>query len=266
MNDPLKILLVEDSEADAALIEQHLKSSGLAGACRRVATPQAMLAALQDDAWDAVIADYSLPQSGALDALTLLKQTGRDLPFIVVSGALGEENAVQTIRAGAHDYVMKDNLSRLAPAVVRELREATGRHSRRQTERRLIESEERYRRFLKMSAEGIYRLEFAAPIPAHLEERFQAEMILQTARVSECNDAFARHYGYTRAEEMTRTPLSDIWSGSLEDRITPLIRFVLSGHRLFEFETSEKDREGRTLFFQNNLIADINDKLRQLKT
>ena len=124
-----------------------------------------------------------------------------------------------------------------------------------QTERQLIESEERYRRFLKMSAEGIYRLEFTAPIPAHLEERFQAEMILQTARVSECNDAFARHYGYTHAEEMVRTPLSDIWSGSLEDRITPLIRFVLSGHRLFEFETSEKDREGRTLFFQNNLLG-----------
>jgi len=94
---------------------------------------------------DIIISDYKLPQFNASVALTLLQKTGLDIPFIVVSGTIGEETAVELMKAGAHDYLMKDNLARLAPAVKRELDEAHGRRERKQAEKALRKSEERYR-------------------------------------------------------------------------------------------------------------------------
>src|SRR4051812_11925653 len=137
MGEPLRILQVEDSESDAGLIVRYLERAGYHVSAERVDDAAAMQAALASGSWDAIIADYRLPQLNAPAALAILQRSGLDLPFIVVSGTIGEELAVALMKAGAHDYLMKDNLTRLAPAVKREIRDAQVRRDRRQAERSL---------------------------------------------------------------------------------------------------------------------------------
>jgi PAS domain S-box-containing protein len=141
---PLRTLIVEDYENDAVLLELALERAGYQPACERVETRPAMSAALQRQAWDVIIADYLLPQFSGLDALALVKEMGLDVPFIIVSGNITDDTAVAAMKAGAHDYVMKNNLSRLGPAVERELREASVRQERRLSEERL-KQEHRFR-------------------------------------------------------------------------------------------------------------------------
>jgi signal transduction histidine kinase len=150
---PLRVLLVEDSEDDAVLLARELRRGDYAPALRRVETAAAMRAALADP-WDLVISDYALPQFSGLDALSLLRASGLDIPFIVVSGAIGEEVAVAAMKAGAHDYLMKDNLARLVPAIQRELREAGERRRRRLAEAERAALEQGARRAEKLAALG----------------------------------------------------------------------------------------------------------------
>lgn len=134
---PLRILLVEDSPLDAQLIARELQRFGYELACERVDTPEAMQAALMRHSWDVVLADYSMPRFCGLDALKLVKASGLELPFILVSGTIGEETAVAAMRAGAYDYLLKDRLARLGAAVQRSMEEAEQRRARRAAEERL---------------------------------------------------------------------------------------------------------------------------------
>jgi PAS domain S-box-containing protein len=134
MSTPLRILIVEDSDDDAALIMRELRRGGYDPMFERVDTPAAMKAAIDKQTWDLVISDYSMPHFSAPAALTLLKDQGLDLPFIIVSGSIGEDIAVEAMKAGAHDYLMKGNMARLNPAIERELREAEGRRERKRAE------------------------------------------------------------------------------------------------------------------------------------
>jgi PAS domain S-box-containing protein len=126
----LRILVVEDVEDDVLLLTRELRRAGFEPWIERVDTPEAMAAALDRSTWDLVIADYALPKFSGPGALALLKNRGLDLPFIIVSGAIGEDTAVAAMKAGAHDYIMKGNLMRLVPAIQRELREAEERRRR----------------------------------------------------------------------------------------------------------------------------------------
>ncbi len=137
MNRPLQVLLIEDSEDDAVLLEIELQRAGYAPACHRVETPEALSAALERLDWDLIISDYRLPRFDGLVALAMVKAKGLDVPFIMVSGYITEETAVAAMKAGTHDYVMKDKLARLGPAVERELREAASRRERRRSEGQL---------------------------------------------------------------------------------------------------------------------------------
>jgi signal transduction histidine kinase/CheY-like chemotaxis protein len=130
----LQVLLVEDSEDDALLVARELSRGGYEVAWERVDTAAAMTAALAWRSWDIVIADYAMPRFSGLAALKLLQQSGVDVPFILVSGTIGEDIAVGAMKAGAHDYIMKGNLVRLVPAVQRELRDAEVRRERRRAE------------------------------------------------------------------------------------------------------------------------------------
>jgi PAS domain S-box-containing protein len=155
MSDQLRVLTVEDSESDAELIARRLQQAGYDPVYDRVETADEMKMALAMQGWDLVIADYNLPRFSAPAALETLKASGQDLPFIVVSGTIGEEKAVAMMKAGAHDYVMKDNLARLAPVVARELGEAEERRERRRAEEALIKSEATLNTVLKGSPAGI---------------------------------------------------------------------------------------------------------------
>ncbi len=144
MSEPLRLLHVEDSLSDAAFTERALTKAGYAVHSERVVNARQMRAALARQSWDLIIADYRLPEFDAPGALSVLQETGQDIPFIVVSGAMGEELAVAMMKAGAQDYLLKDDLARLAPAVEREIRDARNRREREMAERALRESEQRY--------------------------------------------------------------------------------------------------------------------------
>jgi two-component system, cell cycle sensor histidine kinase and response regulator CckA len=164
MNADLRVLVIEDLEDDMLLMLRELRRGGYVLDYLRVETPEEMEAALDRQAWDIVIADYTLPLFSAPAALKLLQQKQRDLPFIIVSGTIGEETAVTAMKAGAHDYIIKGQLTRLLPAVERELREAEERRRRQETELALQESEaalrqsqQQYQALAEASPVGIFR-------------------------------------------------------------------------------------------------------------
>src|SRR5215469_6116828 len=134
MSEALRVLIVEDSVDDTFFIVRELQRGGFQVKFERVETAADMQAALETQQWDLVISDYSMPQFGGVAALAVFQQAGLDIPFIVVSGVMGEAIAVEMLKAGAHYYVTKDWLSRLAEAVKQELRAAHERRIKRQTE------------------------------------------------------------------------------------------------------------------------------------
>ena len=177
MDAPLRVLLVEDSEDDTLLLVRSLRRGGYDPIWERVDTAAAMEAALDGRGWDLVISDHGMPAFDSAAALALLRRKGFvDLPFIIVSGQIGEDAAVAAMRAGAHDYLMKDNLARLNSAIERELREADVRRERRR-------AEEKYRLIFENAVEGIFQ--------TTVDGRFLT-----------ANPAMARILGYESPEEL----------------------------------------------------------------
>ncbi len=161
MSKPLRVLIVEDSEDDALLMIRELKKGSYEPEYERVETAEAMRTALRQKPWDVILCDYRLPKFNGIKAIALLKETGIDIPLIIVSGAIGEETAVDCMRFGAHDYVMKGSLSRLVPAIERELKEAESRVQRKRAEEQLRESEEKYRNILENIEDGYFEVDLA---------------------------------------------------------------------------------------------------------
>lgn len=152
---PLSVLVVEDSEFDARMLVGLLKSGGFIPTFKRVETASEMVEALNHEKWEVILADYNLPEFSAPKALEVLRNTKLDIPFIIVSGGIGEDTAVAAMRAGANDYLMKGNLARLVPAVERELRDAAVRVSRRKAIKELRESEMRHRTLIENASDII---------------------------------------------------------------------------------------------------------------
>ncbi len=159
MTIPLRVLIVEDSDDDTALLVRVLERGGYAVTFLRVDTPETMRTALKTQTWDVVISDYIVPQFGGLEALRIVKEEQPDIPFIIVSGTIGEEVAVAAMKAGAHDYIMKGNLPRLVPAVERELREAAERRARRRAEEQLNEAHRKYEDLVNSLAGIVYEVD-----------------------------------------------------------------------------------------------------------
>jgi two-component system, cell cycle sensor histidine kinase and response regulator CckA len=186
----LRVLIVEDSEDDALLLLRELRRGGYAPEFSRVFTADALRAALGEQSWDLVLSDFSMPQFSALAALEVVRERGLDLPFIIVSGTIGEESAVTALKSGAHDFVVKGHMARLLPAIERELREAADRRARRQVEEALRESEDRFRRLAENALDVIYhyrlapspRVEYISPAAAEITgyapEEYYADPLL----------------------------------------------------------------------------------------
>jgi two-component system cell cycle sensor histidine kinase/response regulator CckA len=184
MAQPLRVLIVEDSENDTRLLLRELERAGYDVSWERVETAASMRSALKGRSWDLVVADYTMPKFSAPAALSLLQESGIDLPFIIVSGDVGEDVAVEAMRAGAHDYLLKGALKRLVPAIQRELEQAGHRRARRK-------AEEQYR-FLFENG----------PHPMWVIDR-------ETLRFLTVNDAAVEQYGYAR-EEFLAMRITDI--------------------------------------------------------
>jgi two-component system cell cycle sensor histidine kinase/response regulator CckA len=148
--------MVEDSVADAKLTVAALRRAGHDVEHQRIDSEDAMRAALAEQVWDVVTCDWAMPRFSAAAALAVVKESGLDLPFIIVSGTIGEELAVDMMRAGAHDYVLKDRLARLAPALERELRDARARAQQRHAATELAATEARYRRIVENTNQGVW--------------------------------------------------------------------------------------------------------------
>ena len=137
----LRVLFVEDAAKDVELLLRELLRGGYDVTYKRVETAEAMNAALDGETWDIVLSDYSLPSFNAPAALSIVLERRLHMPFIIVSGAIGEETAVEAMRAGAHDFITKDKLARLLPAIARELREVAGRVERKRMQEQLMLSD-----------------------------------------------------------------------------------------------------------------------------
>lgn len=190
---PIRVLLIEDSEHDATLMLRELRRGGYEPACERVETAADMAAALNRQPWDVVIADYVLPRFSGPAALKLLQECGQDLPFIIVSGHIDEDTAVASMKAGAHDYVMKDRLARLVPAIERELDEAEVRRARRL-------SEEQFAR------EQTFRLTIEESIPSGIVA------VDTDGRHTYVNHAFCEMVGWSEAELLNAGQPYPYWS------------------------------------------------------
>lgn len=212
MMTPLRLLLVEDNPIDAALLERELQRGGFELTVERVETAAAMHHALDRATWQIVISDYHLPTFGATGALRILKERGLDIPFIIISGIIDEETAVVSLKAGAHDFVLKDNLARLVPAVERELRDAEVRRQRKHVETALRESEEKYRIVADHASDAILITE--------------ADGTIRYA-----NPVATGIFGYSVDELIGRpadTLLHERHRGTLADHIA---KYIAAGHR-----------------------------------
>jgi len=187
----LTILNIEDSEEDYKLVLRHLTKAGYELYSEKVETAEAMRSALASREWDIVISDYRMPTFSGLEAFRVLKESGLDIPFIIISGTIGEETAVNTLLAGVNDYLMKGNLSRLAPAVERGIEEVKNRRIQRSTEAALRRSEERYRLLFEKN-----------PLPMWV---YDVDTLIFLA----VNIAAEEHYGYS-AEEFRTMTIKDI--------------------------------------------------------
>ncbi len=176
---PLRALLVEDSQDDADLIVRELRRGGFGVSFERVESRAALAAALDAGAWDVVLSDYSLPTFDAPAALAVVRERGLDVPFLIVSGTMGEEAAVKAIKAGAQDFILKGNLGRLVLSVERELREAKDRRAHEQAEAALRLSEMRFRRLAESGIIGIFFGD-------------------GSSKIREANDTFLQTVGYSR--------------------------------------------------------------------
>src|SRR5881394_539330 len=204
MGLPLRILLVEDSEDDAELMLRQLRRSGYDPMARRVASGEEMEQALKDSTWDIIICDYVMPGFGGVEALQLFHQRSLDIPFIIVSGHIGEEIAVSAMKAGADDYLMKDRLARLVPAVNRALEDAEIRRAHKRANEALRESEERFRQL----AENIGAVFFM----------FEGISAQSPGQVSYVSPAFHKIWGLP-CESLKGT--ADLWMKAIhpDDRI-----------------------------------------------
>ncbi len=155
---PLRALVVEDSELDAELLLLELARGGYRVTHQRVQTAEGMRSALAESAFDVILSDYSMPSFDAKAGIAIYRESGLDIPFILVSGTIGEETAVEVLKAGAHDFLVKGRMARLVPAVERELREAHVRQERREAMRKVAEGERRLSAMFHQVAVGMLQL------------------------------------------------------------------------------------------------------------
>ena len=177
---PIQLLMIEDNEMDAILETRELQRAGLQLAVTRIDTEPALRDALGRQPWDVILCDFTLPGFSGADALRIAKETVPETPFIFVSGTIGEEAVAEAMRSGAQDYVMKDRLKRLTPAVTRELREAAARREARLAERWMRETEHKYRQLFDALTEAVFVIDEASG--RIIDTNRQAEQLLQRAR------------------------------------------------------------------------------------
>ena len=216
MPERIKVLIVEDSNDDAKLMARELERGGYQVVFRRVQSEVELRAALAGLPWDLILSDFTMPGFNGLKALAIVKDCQVDLPFIYVSGTIGEDTAVESMRAGAHDYVLKNNLVRLVPAVRRELQEVKERRRRRAAEAALSQQELRFRALIEnamevisvVSSKGLFS--YNSPSLERVLGRKPEEVLGQPIYELVCSQDHARLQALLHAEPGLCPPLEEI--------------------------------------------------------
>ena len=231
---PLSVLVVDDTPTDAELLMHELEAAGYSPAWKRVADAAAMRAELAEGHWDLIVSDYAMPGFSGMEALELFKQSERDIPFLLVSGNVDEEVAVESMRAGAHDYLAKDRLARLGPAVTRELREAALRRDRRRASDQL--------RVLSLAVQQ-------APVSIVLTDTM--------GNIRYVNPQFTAVTGYTAAEVLGHN------ASLLKSGCTPATEYArlwgaITRGQLWQGQFCNRRKDG-SLFWESVSISPIRD-------
>jgi len=174
---PLRLLVIEDRQSDFEMLEEQLRRQGLDASCRRVDTVEDLTAALEDPAWDAVLTDYNVPGMGFQNTVALVRSRRPELPIVLFSGYMGEDQAAELLKAGITDFVLKYRPARLGSAIRRAVDEAHEQQARRAAEAALLENEERLRLALEGAELGMLRFDCATGI-FHLDARAQRQFEL----------------------------------------------------------------------------------------
>ncbi|HOU52121.1 MAG: PAS domain S-box protein [Smithella sp.] len=249
-NQTLRVLMIDDSEDDVLLIARELKKGGYHPVYERVDNAAAMKKALQDQPWDIILCDYQMPQFDAPSAITVFKEENIDIPIIIISGTIGEETAVECMRLGAHDYFMKGKLSRLCPAVARELADAKVRKQQKQTEaqkeeaiKALRRSEEKYRTILENIEDGYYEVDLAGNLTFF-------------------NDSLCKILGYSRSElmGMNNRQFTDKENAKFLFQAFNKVYRTGQSTKEFNWQIIRKDGTKRYIEASVSLLKDASDK------
>ena len=216
----LQVLIVEDSENDLKLLLEELRQRGYEAVYERVQNSAELTAALNRHAWDVVLSDYVLPQFSGPEALKLLREKGLDVPFIAISGKYGEEAAVDMMKAGANDYIVKTNLSRLVPAIERELEVAQTRRARARAET---------------------AVQFLAAIVESTDDAIYGKSLDGT--IISWNKAAERIFGYT-AGEIIGHSVSILYPIDRRDELIDIMERIKRGQRVGLYETARLRKDG----------------------
>jgi len=205
----LKILIVDDVPDDAELVAVQLKQQGIKFSWKYVDNAQKLKNALNDDVWDAVISDYSMPGFDGIEALRIVREFDKDIPFIMVSGTIGEDVAIEAMKKGVHDYLMKNNMLRLGPALLREIEDAENRRQHKKAREALVQSEEKYRLLVENAPVGVSI--------TNLDGKFQT-----------ANRAYCDITGYTEKELLNMT-IMELSVEEFEKKTVKIIDKLIDG-------------------------------------
>lgn len=223
MSKAINVLVVEDSEDDTQLLMSELRRNGYKPKYRRVETSEDMNSAIQQHEWDVVVSDYTMPQFSGSEALKLFNGLKLQIPFIFVSGTYGEEAAVRMMKAGADDYIVKGNLSRLVPAIEREIESARSRHARVRAEATM----QQFAAIIESSEDAIYGMDLDSSI-------------------NSWNPAAERIYGY-HAEEIIGRFIAVLFPQSRRDELLGTMAQVQRGDLVGSYDTERQRKDGQII-------------------
>jgi PAS domain S-box-containing protein len=231
MAKPLRVLLIEDSQDDTLLLLRELWRNGYEVEFERVETAVAMRAMLTEKAWDLILSDYTLPKFNAPQALEILKTSGLDIPFIIISGTIGEETAVAALKAGANDFIVKGKYARLGPAIERELRESESRRERKRAEE---------------------QIKYHARLLRHINDAVIATD--EQFRIAAWNRAAERIYGWTTSEVMGRN-IDEVLRSGFSQEQQESAQELLKQESSFRSERVHSRKNGQAIYVEENTIA-----------
>ena len=242
MEPTLKILAIEDNPADFILVERHLRQQGMDAECLRVDSSEALDMAINDFEYDLVLSDFSVPSLDFYDTFAMLQSRLPDLPVILVSGSVGEEQAVELLKLGVCDFILKDNLTRLVPAIKRSLKEFSVIRARRSAEQSLLESESRFRELFEYSPVAYQSLD-------------------ESGCFLDVNSRMVELLGYSR-EQLTGTSFSWLWTtGTRPYFEEKFATFKQEGRVRAELELIRKDGELITVLLEGRVQRDSNGRI-----